>query len=388
MQPILAVREPCRSGGVVADHEPSSFDLLKQVVDPLRLAVLGSAVGQPVSISSLEDQTGASRREIAEAIGSLRTVGLLDAEGRLVVEALRSVARAMPSEGEQATEIAGLWTTSEIDMLARFFDGDRLRSIPSSATKRRLVLEFIAQRFEPGVRYHERDVNFSIQLIHPDYAAIRRYLIDEGFMDRADNAYWRIGGRHGPSEQDSGSAHAVATVIPTTDPAVTLRAYTHAMAEHLVGAANHQSISRFMSDGFPFPYTMADATDWISFTFQEVPPLNFAIFLDDELVGGVGASRLAGERTGTFEIGWWLTPVHWGRGITTAAAGALRDELFTRREAMALWAPVMGPNGASAAVARKIGMTLEGTRRSVYLKYGVRYDEMDFGLTRDRWASI
>jgi len=28
----------------------------------------------------------------------------------------------------------------------------------------------------------------------PDYAALRRYLVDEGFLDRADGVYWRAGG--------------------------------------------------------------------------------------------------------------------------------------------------------------------------------------------------
>jgi hypothetical protein len=30
--------------------------------------------------------------------------------------------------------------------------------------------------------------------LHPDYAALRRYLVDEELMDRAGGEYWRIGG--------------------------------------------------------------------------------------------------------------------------------------------------------------------------------------------------
>ncbi len=296
------------------------------------------------------------------------------------------IAMDLPPE-RVAPEILGdAWTPEEVEVLGRFFDGDRLVSIPTNISKRRLVLDRIAQNFEPGVRYHERDVNFTIQLIYADYAAIRRYLVDEGFMDRADGSYWRTGGRH-ETKPTTEPPRPVATTLDTSRSDVVLRAYSHTIASGLVAAANHPAINRYMSDRFPYPYTPEDARDWIAMTLEEPNPLNYAVFLGEELVGGVGAVDLGLERTGTFEIGWWLTPSHWGKGITTAAAASLVDELFTNRGAMALWAPVMGPNAASAAVATKIGMVLEGTRRSVFLKNGVRYDQLDFSLTRARWAS-
>ena len=366
--------------------EPTSLDLLKAVLDPVRLAVLGGSVGAPTSMAEIESRTGATRREIAEAIGSLRSAGLVDPDGRAITEALRAIAMELPSERSESTSVIGPWTDKEREVLARFFDGDRLRSIPTNITKRRLVLELIAQGFEPGVRYHERDVNFRIQLIYPDYAAIRRYLVDEGFMDRADGAYWRTGGRLDVRKPPSDTP-AFSTTIATSREDVQLKVYDHTMTTDLVRAANHREINRYMSDRFPHPYTPAAASDWISFTLDESEPLNYAVVASGHLVGGVGARGLGGERTGTFEFGWWLTPSHWGRGITSVAATALVDELFGKRGAMALWAPVMAPNLASAGVARKLGMALEGTRRSVCLKGGVRHDELDFGLTRAQWAS-
>ena len=59
------------------------------------------------------------------------------------------------------------------------------------------VLAEVAQIFEPGVRYPEPAVNKLLRALYPDCAALRRYLIDEEFMDRADGEYWRIGGPTG-----------------------------------------------------------------------------------------------------------------------------------------------------------------------------------------------
>jgi hypothetical protein len=67
-------------------------------------------------------------------------------------------------------------------------------AMPAKQARRRLLLDVIAQAFEPGVRYDERRVSLFLGAIHSDYAALRRYLVDEQFLSRADGEYWRSGG--------------------------------------------------------------------------------------------------------------------------------------------------------------------------------------------------
>lgn len=67
-------------------------------------------------------------------------------------------------------------------------------SMPRSGHRRQLVLEFIAQVFEPGHRYDELAVNAILRAFWPDVAALRRYLVDAHLLERADGTYWRIGG--------------------------------------------------------------------------------------------------------------------------------------------------------------------------------------------------
>ncbi len=86
-------------------------------------------------------------------------------------------------------------TEDEQAVLRRFFDGDRLTEIPAARGKRLVVLQRIALDFEPGVRYPEAEVNRTLQAYHPDHAALRGYLVDEGFLDRRDGEYWRVRGR-------------------------------------------------------------------------------------------------------------------------------------------------------------------------------------------------
>jgi hypothetical protein len=80
-------------------------------------------------------------------------------------------------------------------VLSNFLDVDgRLHTIPTKHAKLLVVLDFLAQSFEPGLRYPEAQVNEILTQFHPDYAALRRYLVENGFLDRSDNVYWRSGG--------------------------------------------------------------------------------------------------------------------------------------------------------------------------------------------------
>jgi hypothetical protein len=82
------------------------------------------------------------------------------------------------------------------NVLRSFVDGDRLTAIPASHSKRLVILDVLAQDFEPGVRYSEKQVNLVLGKRFADTAALRRYLVDDGFLDREGGGgpYWRAGG--------------------------------------------------------------------------------------------------------------------------------------------------------------------------------------------------
>jgi hypothetical protein len=84
----------------------------------------------------------------------------------------------------------------------RVFVGDgRIQALPAKQSRRLLLLDKIAQAFEPGVRYPERDVSRFLGVLHGDYAALRRYLVDADFLSRAGGEYWRSGGTVVPSQE-------------------------------------------------------------------------------------------------------------------------------------------------------------------------------------------
>ncbi len=86
-------------------------------------------------------------------------------------------------------------TPEQARVLRGFLGADgRLHTIPSKHAKLLVVLDRLAQEFAPGRTYPEAEVNEVLHRFHPDHAALRRYLVENGFMTREDGHYWRSGG--------------------------------------------------------------------------------------------------------------------------------------------------------------------------------------------------
>jgi hypothetical protein len=70
---------------------------------------------------------------------------------------------------------------------------DHLVSIPVQRSKRMAILRWLVEDFQPGRQYTEAEVNQIISRHHPDFAALRRYMVDEELMQRRRGIYWRTG---------------------------------------------------------------------------------------------------------------------------------------------------------------------------------------------------
>jgi hypothetical protein len=129
------------------------------------------------------------------ALGRLVDAGLVTSGSTgltIAVDVFESAARdalARPKRSEHEGESA-----ERRKVLDAFVHDGRITSVPAARSKRMVVLDWLVQAFEPGVRYSEPEVNEIVAVRHPDTAMLRRYLVDEGLLDRAGGEYWRSGG--------------------------------------------------------------------------------------------------------------------------------------------------------------------------------------------------
>jgi hypothetical protein len=87
--------------------------------------------------------------------------------------------------------------------LRPFIRDGRISVMPAKRSARLILLDRVAQAFEPGRRYQEPVVDQILKAVYDDHAALRRYLIDEGLLSRTpEGTYWRSGGTVPIAQED------------------------------------------------------------------------------------------------------------------------------------------------------------------------------------------
>jgi len=87
------------------------------------------------------------------------------------------------------------FSDAEREKVLRAFTSDgRITSMPAKWSRKLVLLDVVAQSFDPGRAYTEAEVNEVLLGWHDDYAALRRYLVDADYLGRENGFYWRTGG--------------------------------------------------------------------------------------------------------------------------------------------------------------------------------------------------
>jgi hypothetical protein len=79
-------------------------------------------------------------------------------------------------------------------VLDTFIRRGRLTQIPAQHKKQRIILERLAEEFEPDRAYSEGEVNHILVEFNDDVATLRRGLVDHGLVERAEGVYRRVVG--------------------------------------------------------------------------------------------------------------------------------------------------------------------------------------------------
>lgn len=146
--------------------------------------------------------------------------------------------------------------------------------------------------------------------------------------------------------------------------------------------ANNRRVSLNMRDRFPYPYSHADAEEWIRTASAETPVTNFAIVVAGSAVGGIGFELGADVFRRSTEIGYWLGEEFWGRGIATEAVRTMTEYAFARFDVYRIHAMVFEWNPGSMRVLEKAEYTCEGRRRLSVTKDGRTIDSLLYAVVR------
>jgi RimJ/RimL family protein N-acetyltransferase len=102
------------------------------------------------------------------------------------------------------------------------------------------------------------------------------------------------------------------------------------------------------------------------------------------LIGNCGIRQAAaGAREA--DIGYELSPDHWGHGYATEAARAIVQFGFAELKVHRIWAWCIADNTASARLLERLGLKLEGRLREKEYFKGRWWDTLVYGILENEW---
>ncbi|MBW3590077.1 MAG: DUF2087 domain-containing protein [Actinobacteria bacterium] len=179
-----------------SEPEAHISSIVSALADPDRLKVLSAVVLGHTDVAGISQGSGLSSQVVIRSLSRLINAGLVaeSPSGYQANEAAKAMKKALYRASAEAKEEFPGVEESMATELRKFFRAGRLLEIPTSRMSRLAVLDYLSWAFEPGQYYPERLVNALIRRYHPDHATLRRYLVDEGFLERKAGQYWRAGG--------------------------------------------------------------------------------------------------------------------------------------------------------------------------------------------------
>jgi ribosomal-protein-alanine N-acetyltransferase len=132
--------------------------------------------------------------------------------------------------------------------------------------------------------------------------------------------------------------------------------------------ADNLKVSACLMDRFPSPYTIEAAELWVDSLLYQDPLVNFAITIDDKVIGGIGLEPRQDVYRKTAILGYWLSEELWGRRIMPEAVKLVTEYAFTQLDFIRIQASVYSKNPASM--------------RNAVIKQGIIMDEHLYAILK------
>ena len=169
----------------------------KALANESRLKLVGALAQQERSVEELASILELKEPTVSHHLSKLKELQLVHmrAEGNthyyyLDIDALQAMQKATLTATQVAQSVReDIWETK---VLNSFVENDIIKEIPASRKKRRIILKWLAQKFELERLYPEQELNQIIKPIHPDTATLRRELVGYNMMQRENSVYQRV----------------------------------------------------------------------------------------------------------------------------------------------------------------------------------------------------
>ena len=163
---------------------------------------------------------------------------------------------------------------------------------------------------------------------------------------------------------------------------IVLRALRVSDAKRLSELANIEKISRNLRDGFPNPYTLADAENFLAKFTNQDPLTFFGIEYNGAYVGNISLVPCEDIYRMSAEIGYFIGEPYWNKGIVTTAVKLIIDYGFNHLGIVRIQTGIFEYNTASQRVLEKCGFVKEGVFRKSVFNQGKLWDEVRYAMLK------
>lgn len=180
--------------------EMEAIGLFKCLADKSRLQILKSLAVEDMYVERLAQRLGLTAATVSFHMKKLAQAGAVSSykSQYYTMYTLNrdlfdtTILDIVQEESEEADLQAQRDEAYRQHVLDSFFQDGRLKTIPAQRKKKRIVLQALAQQFEPQRIYPEGEVNAILARYHDDVCTLRRDLVGEGLLERDAQGYWRV----------------------------------------------------------------------------------------------------------------------------------------------------------------------------------------------------
>jgi len=179
------------------NEQPEMLSFVKAMASVERLRIIGVLTRGRATQAEIAEQLHLPVHDVYDNLAFLAHVGVIhetDGVYDLDEKAIESFSRGQ-FEGKRSSYQASQEEPEDVrKVLKNFLNADgSLKQIPPQRNKLLIILNFIVDAFAHDTNYTEKEVNTILRRFHPDTAALRRYLVDNGLMARESDGtrYWR-----------------------------------------------------------------------------------------------------------------------------------------------------------------------------------------------------
>jgi len=161
---------------------------------------------------------------------------------------------------------------------------------------------------------------------------------------------------------------------------VILRPWKLEDANDMASICNSRKVWNNLRDLMPFPYTRADAIDFLEMAIAKKPLENFCIEADGKVVGNIGVVRFNDVHRKNLEIGYFIGEKYWGQGYATTGVKLMLDYAWQHFDVVRIFAGIYDFNKSSMRVLEKNGFMLEAIHKKSLFKNQKYLDEYIYAI--------